>query len=145
MLAAAALVAASSAGVSLTNLFALRMVRPKMLPRLDFSHGIPAEHRAMVVVPSILTDPSEVASLLEDIEIRYLGNRDPNLTFGLLTDFPDAAQQEMPGDEELLRLGRAGIRELNEKYAATDGRPDAFYSLPPEAGLEPSRAALDGV
>ncbi|OGD16307.1 MAG: cyclic beta 1-2 glucan synthetase [Candidatus Aminicenantes bacterium RBG_16_66_30] len=127
VLVVAALVAASSAGVSLTNLFALRMVRPKMLPRMDFSHGIPAEHRAMVVVPSILTDPSEVASLLEDIEIRYLGNRDPNLTFGLLTDFPDAAQQEMPGDEELVGLGRAGIRELNEKYAATDGRPDAFY------------------
>jgi hypothetical protein len=127
LLAAAALIAGSAAGVALTNVVALKLVRPRMLPRLDFSRGIPAEHRTLVVVPSLLAGPPEVAKLLEDLEIRYLGNRDRNLYFGLLTDFPDADEQELPGDGELVGLARAGIQALNEKYAAADGRPQVFF------------------
>ena len=44
----------------------------------------------MVVVPTLLGSPQEMDALLEALEIRYLGNRDPNLFFALLTDFPDA-------------------------------------------------------
>jgi cyclic beta-1,2-glucan synthetase len=51
-----------------------------------------------------------VAGLLEGLEIRYLGNRDPNLFFALLTDFCDAPEETQPGDAELLRLARDGIR-----------------------------------
>ncbi|MGN6728752.1 MAG: glycosyltransferase family 2 protein, partial [Rhodanobacteraceae bacterium] len=53
---------------------------------------------------------------LELLEIRYLGNRDPNLHFALLTDFPDAPQREMPQDAALLAAAVAGIERLNEKY-----------------------------
>jgi len=127
LLTAAAFVAGSSAGVSLTNTIALRLVRPKMLARLDFSDGIPDEHRTMVAVPSLLTSREEVARLLEDLEIRYLGNRDRNLFFGLLTDFPDSGQPSMPDDEALLGEAREGIRALNEKYAGEDGRPCIFF------------------
>jgi cyclic beta-1,2-glucan synthetase len=127
LLAAAAFTAGSSAGVSVTNTLALRLVRPRMLPRLDFSGGIPDEHRTMVVVPNLLTSAEEVAKLLEDAEIRYLGNRDRNLLFGLLTDFADAAQETMPGDEALLEQAREGVRALNQKYAAEDGRESVFF------------------
>jgi cyclic beta-1,2-glucan synthetase len=44
----------------------------------------------MVVVPTLLSKLQEVDDLLEALEIRYLGNRDPNLFFALLTDFRDA-------------------------------------------------------
>ncbi len=127
LLTAAAFVAGSSAAVSLTNLIALKLTRPRMLPRMDFTEGIPLEHRTMAVVPSLLTGPSEVSKLLEDLEIRYLGNRDQNLFFGLLTDFPDAARQDMPDDVELLGLARNGVQALNEKYEGSDGRSGVFF------------------
>jgi cyclic beta-1,2-glucan synthetase len=127
LLAAAAFTAGSSASVSLTNTLVLRLVRPRMLPRLDFSGGIPDEHRTMVVIPNLLTSAREVAKLLEDVEIRYLGNRDPNLYFGLLTDFADAPRETMPGDEALLEQARDGVQALNEKYAAEDGRESIFF------------------
>jgi len=54
---------------------------------------------------------------LQELELYYLSNPDPQLTFALLTDFRDAPAQNMPEDEQLLALARAGIDNLNKKYA----------------------------
>jgi len=50
------------------------------------------------------------------MELRYLSNPDPQLTYALLTDFSDALAQNMPEDESLLGLAKAGIESLNKKY-----------------------------
>jgi cyclic beta-1,2-glucan synthetase len=112
-------------GVGLVNWLATLLVNPRPLPRMDFREGIPAEHRTMVVVPTLLTSAQAVADLLEGLEVRYLANRDDCLHFALLTDFMDAPQEVMPIDAELVRLARAGIESLNEKYAQY--RTDIFY------------------
>ncbi|MHC1712334.1 MAG: glucoamylase family protein [Solidesulfovibrio sp.] len=119
--------AVSSLAVSLVNLTATFMLSPRALPRMDFSRGIPADHRAMVVVPTLLGSPQEMDALLEALEIRYLGNRDPNLFFALLTDFPDAPECVLPDDAALLAHARAAIMVLNETYR--DDRPDIFFLL----------------
>ena len=107
---------ASQLAVALVNLLTNLMVGPRLLPRLDFSKGVPATARTMVVIPTLLTSPAAVADLLENLEIRYLGNRDPNLFFALLTDFRDAPGLAQPDDAELLRLARDGIQSLNARY-----------------------------
>ncbi|MDA0738473.1 MAG: cyclic beta 1-2 glucan synthetase [Nitrospirae bacterium] len=111
--------------VSLVNLFVTLVLAPRALPRLDFSQGIPSVHRTMVVVPTLLTSPQEIEDLLESLEIRYLGNRDPHLFFALLTDFRDAPERTRPDDDALLAHARAGIQALNETYRE-DG-PCIFY------------------
>ncbi len=62
---------------------------------------------------------------MEALEVRYLGNRDPNLFFALLTDFRDAPEKTQPGDDELMGLARAGIDALNDRYS--ENRSDIFY------------------
>ncbi len=119
------IIGASALTVSLVNRLITLFVPPRSLPRLDFSQGIPPDHRAMVVVPTLLSNPLEVAGLLEALEIRYLGNRDPNLFFALLTDFRDAPERVQPDDEELLAVAREGIRALNATYR--DDRTCIFY------------------
>lgn len=111
-------VAVSQTAISVVNLLATFLIPPHSLPQLDFSRGIPTEQKTMVVVPTLLTSEEAVAQLIEDLEVRYLGNRDPNLLFALLTDFADAPEENQPTDAELLELVRHGIRTLNEKYAA---------------------------
>ncbi|WAK03588.1 GH36-type glycosyl hydrolase domain-containing protein [Methylobacter sp. YRD-M1] len=111
--------------VPLVNQFAMMIVPPRMPPRLDFSRGIPPEYRTMVVVPTLLNKPQDVDDLVEAMEIRYLGNRDPNLFFALLTDFSDAPEQTQPGDEELLTLVRTAVETLNATYR--NDRPCIFY------------------
>ncbi len=125
------LVATSALAVSLVNMLVAFLVPPRALPRLDFSHGIPDEHRTMVVVPTLLGKKQDVDDLLEALEIRYLGNRDPNLYFALLTDFKDAPENTQPDDAALLAYARQAVAELNATYAqdAMDSQRSCIFYL----------------
>jgi cyclic beta-1,2-glucan synthetase len=118
-------IAASALAVPLVNLLVMLTLPPRPLPRLDFSKGIPDSHRTMVIVPTLLTKLQDVDDLLEAMEIRYLGNRDPNLFFALLTDFRDALEQNLPDDMALLDHARAAVEVLNATYC--EDRPCIFY------------------
>ena len=125
LMLALGIVAASQMAVALVNLAANLLIGPRPLPRLDFSKGIPPADRTMVAIPTLLTSEQAVAELLEGMEIRYLGNRDLNLFFALLTDFRDAPEAAQADDAELLRLAREGIRALNVKYGCENAT--VFY------------------
>jgi cyclic beta-1,2-glucan glucanotransferase len=118
------LIPASQAAVGLMNLLTVRFVPPRRLPRLDFSDGIPDEFSTLAVVPSMLLNEKEVRHIVESLEVRYLGNRDPNLHFALLTDSPDTSE---PVDEhdDLVNLCSSLIKQLNAKYA--EDRQGGFF------------------
>ncbi len=116
---------ASQLGVALMNWLSTLLVKPRLLPRLDYSAGIAPECRTMVVVPTMLTNAAGVDRLIETLEIHYLANRDRHLHFALLTDFCDAPTETLPGDQALLQQTRAGIEMLNQKYGA--GFPGCFF------------------
>jgi cyclic beta-1,2-glucan synthetase len=109
-------VCVSQLAVSLMNWLSTQLVKPRLLPRLDFSSGIAPESRTMVVVPTLLTTVDEIDRLVEMLEVYHLSNRDQNLHFALLTDFRDAPKESMPNDQILLERARRGIVELNQGY-----------------------------
>ncbi len=115
---------ATAIASSIVNWRATNIVKPRLLPRLDFEEGIPPQYRTMVVIPALLTDDAEIDSLLQQMEVHFLRNSDPSLFFGLLTDYPDAPSQTIPADEALISRLQAGISALNIKYRL--GAP-AFY------------------
>ena len=118
-------IAASALAVPLVNLLVTLVLPPRALPRMDFSRGIPDSHRTMVIVPTLLASPQDVDDLLEAMEIRFLGNRDPNLFFALLTDFRDAPEERLPDDAALLTYARTAVEALNATYR--EDRPCVFY------------------
>ncbi len=118
-------ISTSAFAVALVNLLVTLSLSPRTLARLDFSKGIPDAHRTMVAVPVLLGSAEEIDRLIEALEIRYLGNRDPNVFFALLTDFPDAAEQTLPSDGPLLARLREAISTLNATYR--DDRSCIFY------------------
>jgi cellobiose phosphorylase len=126
-LAAVILFCAGQLAIGIVNALAAALVKPRALPRLAFREGIPAAHRSMVVVPTMLSSSVGVETLVDDLEVRYLSNRDRNLHFALLTDFEDAPQETMASDEELLRLASEKIVQLNDKFRAD--RSDVFFLL----------------
>ena len=107
---------ASQSAVQIMNYLTTTLLPPEILPKLDFCEGIPADCMTMVAVPSLLLRPEQVRGLVEDLEVRFLGNHDPNMHFALLTDLADSHQ---PGAEDspLVHLCSQLIRELNKKYA----------------------------
>ncbi|MEI8197295.1 MAG: cyclic beta 1-2 glucan synthetase, partial [Phycisphaerae bacterium] len=124
-LAVPILLCAMHFAINVVNWFAMSLVKPRPLPRLSLRDGIPPPQRTMVVVPTMLSNAAGIEKLLEGLEVRYLANRGDNLHFALLTDFEDAAQEQMPDDEELVRLACLGIESLNQKYELH--RSDIFY------------------
>ncbi len=119
------LLCASQLAVALVNWLVTLLATPHLLPRMDFSAGIPPEFRTLVAVPTMLGSAQNIEDLTEALEVRFLANRDDNLHFGLLTDFRDADEETLPDDEPLLRLAQQRIEELNEKYKGANG--DAFF------------------
>jgi len=117
--------AASQLASALVNWLATLLTTPQLLPRMDYSRGLPPDMRTLVVVPTLLTGVQAVEDLLEALEVRFLGNRDELLHFGLLTDFRDAREEIRAGDDALLRCARKGIEQLNKKYPATAS--DRFF------------------
>jgi cyclic beta-1,2-glucan synthetase len=114
----------SQIAVWVVNFIVTHSVRAKVLPRIDFSKGIPYEHRTLVVVPTLLLSRPMVKRLLERVEVHYLANRDSNLLFALLTDFPDS-KTPRAADDALLAYCVRGIRRLNARYAS-EGRSPFF-------------------
>lgn len=110
------LIGASHLAIAITNWWTTLWIKPKPLPKLDYSEGIPNDNRTLVIVPTLLVSMVQVEKLLEQLEVRFLANRDPNLLFGLLTDFKDAPSQTIPGDDSLIQLAEEGIKGLNMRY-----------------------------
>lgn len=106
----------SQAAVEIMNYIVTAILPAQLLPKLDFSEGIPNDCVTLVAVPALLIGESQVRKLVEDLEIRYLGNRDSNLHFALLTDLRDSVQPASE-DDPLVRLCADLIAKLNEKYS----------------------------
>ena len=108
----------SELAISLINLVVTSQVTPRPLPKLDMRGGIPPSDRTMVVVPVIVDSEERLANLLDELEVRFFGNRDPHLHFALLSDFADANQATQPQDAALVESARRRIDELNQLHGA---------------------------
>ncbi|MFA5595727.1 MAG: glucoamylase family protein, partial [Trueperaceae bacterium] len=116
---------AVSIAVGLVNLVLGYVLKPRPLPKLDLSEGLPADYRTVVAVPAMLGGAEAVDALLRQLERHYLGNRDDELLFALLTDYADADSADVGTDEAQLSRALAGIRELNRRYGGDGLAP--FY------------------
>ena len=110
---------ASEAVAALLHRVIAESTRVKSLPRLDFSAGIPPEHKVLVVIPCMLTSAASNRELARRLRLHWLASLESNAQFALLSDWADADQASMPDDESLLNDVRALIDRLNQQYPAT--------------------------
>jgi len=112
----AVLLPSSQSAVQIMNYLVTRLLSAEILPKLDLSEGLPDDCITLVSIPTVLLNEKQVHKLAEDLEVRFLGNQDPNLHFALLTDLPDSPW-EPRDDNSLVKLCSELICDLNEKYA----------------------------
>jgi len=114
----AVLLPGSQSAVQIMNYLATVFLPVDILPKLDFADGVPNECVTLVCIPTVLFSEKQVHKLAENLEVRFLGNQDPNLHFALLTDLPDSPE-EPRDDNSLVDLCSDLITRLNEKYAGS--------------------------
>ncbi|WP_158748537.1 glucoamylase family protein [Acidobacterium sp. S8] len=108
--------------VDLVNNTVTSLYKARALPKLDFSDGIPREYSTLVVVPTLLANEKQTRELVQELEVRYLANPDPNLHFVLLTDLPDSITRPRENDTDpLVDLAIQLINTLNKRYASAKG------------------------
>jgi hypothetical protein len=118
------LLPAAQAAVELMNYMVTTVLSPRALPKLDFSKAIDPDCATIIAVPTLLINEKQIRQLVDDLEVRYLVNRDPNIFYALLTDLPDSAEPAGETDPRI-DLTIHLIEELNLRYA---GEPyGGFY------------------
>jgi hypothetical protein len=116
----------SQAAVQVMNYLTTNLLQPVILPKLDFSRKIPDDCVTLVAIPTLLLNEKQVEHLVEELEVRYVGNHDPNLHFAILSDLPDS-HQPTPEESELVALCSRLICELNERYGSKNA--GSFFHL----------------
>ena len=120
---------ASEAVAALIHRLIAESTRIQPLARLDFTAGIPAEHRVLVVIPSMLSSTSAISELVHQLSLHWLASREVNAQFALLTDWVDADSQTLDSDQSLLNDALTRLRALNRSYPAPRGAPSRFLLL----------------
>ena len=122
------IISISQASLALVNWIVSLLVQPHPLPKMDFTKEIPPSLRTLVVVPTMLCNEAQIESLVEALEVRFLGNRDNHLHFALLTDFNDAKQEHLPDDAKLLALAKEKIIDLNQRSRSVKTKIFSFVA-----------------
>jgi cyclic beta-1,2-glucan synthetase len=111
--------------VAIVQAILARLLVPRTLPKLDFTGGMPADARTLVVIPTLLGRVEDVASMIRQLELHYLSNPDPRLQFALLTD--DIDSKELVTDTILLDQVAHELEALNIKHK--EQGPGPFHLL----------------
>lgn len=100
-----------------------KIVKPKPIPKIDFSKGIDEENACMVVIPTILKNKEKVKELMYKLEVYYIANQSKNLYFTLLGDCSESSMKEEKLDNEVIETGMKLAESLNKKYAKQNNFP----------------------
>ena len=162
LIAIALLIPVLTVATSLVNWLITLMIRPRILPKLDFKDEIPDQFQTLVVIPALITSCEDIDSLAHQLELHYLRNPEPGLLFALLTDFSDADKKSCPktrpcsvchgGDRDIecqIRIpsptnNNGDSREM-VKRNSDPGRYQALLLPSSKAVVEPVRGKVDGL
>jgi len=130
----------SEAVLALMNRLISESTRPQHLPRLALLAGIPIEHRVLVVIPCLLTDPTTTQALVHRLHLHHLANPELHAQFALLTDTPDADEIVEARDEALLSEVMRHVQALNQAHPtpAGEGNGPRFIVLHRARSFSPS-------
>ena len=113
----------------LINYFLNKTVKPKLMPKMDFSKGIPNEYSTFVVIPTFIDSKEKVKELAKKLEVYYLANKSENLYFAILGDCTSSKYSEEKKDREIINQGLEEVEKLNKKYSKDTEKLPIFHFL----------------
>ena len=120
---------ASEVSTQIIQYLLSKIVKPKLIPKLDFSNGINKENKTMVVVPTILNSKEKVEELMKKLEVYYLANQSKNIYFTLLGDCTESKNKEEKFDEEIIEEGNKQVEKLNKKYTTQEKQDIPIFNF----------------
>lgn len=115
--------------IQLVNYVLSKTVKPKIIPKMDFSKNLPKKYSTIVVIPTIIDSKEKVKELFKKLEVYYLANKSENLYFALLGDCTSSKTEVEKEDESIKKNGLEEIERLNKKYSKNLNELPIFHFL----------------
>ena len=93
-----------------------KIIKPKLIPKMDLTNGIEKENATMVIIPTIIKSKEKVQELFRKVEVYYLANKSENLYFTILGDCSQSSKEEESFDDEIVQEGYIQVEKLNKQY-----------------------------
>lgn len=122
-----AIVLAMTFAVSFINWLAMKIFTPTVLPKMDFSKGIPADAETIIIIPTMFGSFDAVREMFSRLEVHYLSNSGERTRYAILSDFNDADAEEKPTDAAILEFAEAELDALNRRHSAETNNEAKFH------------------
>ncbi|MEW5852465.1 MAG: hypothetical protein AB2A00_27000 [Myxococcota bacterium] len=104
----------------LVDRMALRVLSRRSVPVVDFrGTALPESCRTVVVLPARFTSVDDVRRAATQAEDLFIANRDARLQVVILSGFPDAQTQALPGDGDILLAATRAVEERNTRHGGS--------------------------
>lgn len=103
------------------NYIIRKTVKPKILPRFNFSKTVDENNKTYVVMPTIISSLDKLDKMIEKMEVTYLANTSKNMYYMLLGDCCASNTKEIKMDKDIVEYAQKRLAELNAKYPTEDG------------------------
>jgi len=103
--------------IKLTQYILGKIVKPKLIPKIDLYKGIPKDNATVVVIPTIIDSKKKIKEIVSKLETYYWANKSENIYFALLGDCKSGSKEKEKIDEEIVEEGRKLINDINNKYS----------------------------
>ncbi len=103
------------------NYLIRKLVKPKILPRYNFSKTVDENNKTYVVMPTIISSLDKLDKMIEKMEVTYLANKSENIYYMLLGDCCASNTKEIKMDKDIVEYARKRLADLNDKYKSEDG------------------------
>lgn len=130
--------------VGIINWLETKFVKIRMVPKLDFSKGIPYDCKTVVVVPAMIDSKEKVQSLMEKLEVEYCGNMDDNVYYALLSDFQDSDKETEPGEKEIIDFALNLTKQLNQKYSKDTNTDESYNEAEVNSNINHKKSYSNG-
>ncbi len=97
-----------------------KCVKPKLIPKMDFSKEVPKQYSTMIVIPSIIKSKEKVKELIQKLEVYYLANKSKNIYCTLLGDCTSGDLEKEKYDDDIIKIGQEEVERLNQKYKSEE-------------------------
>ncbi len=132
----------SQCAIQIIDSIITEILPAEIIPKLDFTKGLPADCLTLVAVPTLLLNEKQVHTLVEDLEVRFLGNHDANIHFALLV-----RSGRLRSSRQRRKSPDRAVFFADSRIEPEICRPQEGVILPASSPphLQPARKGLDGL
>jgi cyclic beta-1,2-glucan synthetase len=104
---------------SITQKLINRFITSLNVCQMDYKGSVPYSSKTIVLATTLILRRGQIDEILSNLETMYYSNKNDNINFGILADFPKSEIETTQSDQDLYDYMQEAINRLNKKVKQT--------------------------